>query len=267
MTNILPVTKTRAMMLGKLAGLSAALAMVIVTPLISLASPAMCGRNPLAGNWKKDHIIQGFTVSSDNTKFASFNAVSDNTPLQLGSWVEVSGPDPKTNAIVKVPVVVVKATYNKKNNNYDLISFNYGLQNTDAWQVNFTVDKVQGCSPTTSPCTIPRLANTDPSVALVKPIVDMKFDPAPAKTPIMLGSWVEVSVTDPQSKKVTEEPAAIIGAVKQHVDPTKGFFARGYLPPSDSLPNGKLVQITITQDVMKQITSNIVKAGGTPGTW
>jgi hypothetical protein len=259
--NSVSMKETRTLMIGKFAALPvlAVLAMIFVTPL--MANPAMCGRNPLPGHWTLVQAIDGFTQNKDGS-IATFTTAKIQS-IRLGSWVEVKQVDANGKTVHDLPVVVVKATYNKTKKNYELISFNDALQSKDAWQVNFSVDKVEGCSPTLSPCTIPRLAATDQTVTLDNPtpIVDTKLDPVSNKAPIMLGSFVQVNLN---GKKMA---AAMIGSIIQHINTKLGGYARGYIPPSDSMPNGQLVKITITQDMMNQVKNGIKASGGNPSGW
>lgn len=252
MANILPINKTKAMMLGKLAGLSAALAMILVTPLISLANPAMCGRTPLSGTWTEVQVIQGFTLKTDGT-IATFTPAKTQT-IELGSLVEVAGPDPKDGShTIDVPVVVAKLTFEKKSGKYTAISVNDALHSSDAWQVNFLVDvkQVTNCTLVSGSCSIPKLTPTTPSVPLVKPIIDsINLTPAPVTVPIMLGSLVAVQTdSGPQA-------AAFVAAVT----PTTGGGAYGR---ALVLATHEVVKVVITQAAINQIKAHGGTVSGT----
>jgi len=92
MKSAVSVNKTRTLMAGKIAGLSllATFAIIFVTPLISLASPSMCGLPNVNATFQK--VITGFTFNSSSRTY-TFTDAPQGTPIMVGTWLAVQGTD------------------------------------------------------------------------------------------------------------------------------------------------------------------------------
>ena len=245
MRNAVSINKARTLMAGKIAGLSvlAASAMVFVTPLISLANPSMCGLPNVKATFQQP--ILGFTFDV-STQTYTFIPAPKNTPIMLGSYIEV-----KLDSGKLMPGTVRSISKGTIKGFLDPHAPKDGgaTKNGTAAEKNAAWD---AATVSIAGITTPDNTALDKAieVTMAKPIVGFAlqsdgtftFKEAPKDTPIMPGSWIEVTTADGKTL-----PATIASKISpDKKDPTKST-ATGYIAALDKTQATK-VNISLTTE-------------------
>jgi hypothetical protein len=225
MRNIFSINKTKTLIVGKIASVAAlsAFAMIFAAP--SLANPSMCGLPNVKATFKQ--AIVGFSMNADGTY--TFIPAPPGTPLMLGSYVEIVTPKGDLPGTIRsISGSATKPTVK-------------GFVNPHVLADGATVT-IAGATKLDSTA-----LKTSESVTMVQPIVSFTlkngtftFVAAPKDTPIMPGSWIEVTTADGKTLPATIESKMI----PDKNDPTK-LNTTGYVEALDKTQAAK-VTISLT---------------------
>lgn len=266
--NLFSINKATTLVIGRLAGLSVfvALVMIFVTPL--MASPAMCGLPNNEAQYLK--VITGFTLTNG---IYTFETAPAHTPIMMGTWLAVT--DKKTGK--EVPVALEQPLTLRGNGAYHsnapAIPAPSLAQNSELISGIPSANIAPICK-TDAMC---KTTSTKLPATFVKIVNGFTFDPT-TKTytfteapnfPLSLGSFVDVIVNG------KEVPASIAKFRWEQIfmpdkkDPSKihmGGFLYIHPDAGDSTDQAQRLDITITKTQMNAITHSIQATGAPTGT-
>ena len=257
MRNMVFINKTRALMLGKFAGLSvfAVLAMILVTPLISLANPSMCGLPNVNATFQK--VITGFTFNSSSHTY-TFTDAPQGTPIMVGTWLAVQGTDG-----MDVPIALEQPFRLSANGKYK--------SNAPAVPSAFIKQNamlISGIPIVPQSCQDEKMCHAFDSkktATFEKVISSFKYDQGhdtytftdeDPGLPLGLGSFIKVKYNN---KDVPASIASTVIPVDKN-DLSKGYIVqKGYLYPRPGDPSSQVLEISISQTAKDN--------AGKGGTW